>query len=111
VETSGQPDRSRNHPPGDPKIRRTEREHEAMTDPDVARIVAAFLADPAVQAAADQLHAAARDPHPSDQTQQEAINIVLESLTRHAIDILAIPPGMVPLALAFAARRFRAARP
>jgi hypothetical protein len=80
-------------------------------DPAVASIVAAFLADPAVQAAADQLHAAAHDQRPIDQAQEEAIHTVLEALTRHTIGILAIPPDMVPLVLVSVARRISAARP
>jgi hypothetical protein len=82
-----------------------------VPDPAVDRIVQAFLDDPAVQAAADQLHAAAREHQPIDQAQREAITTVLDVITRHAIDILGIPPGMVPLVLAAAARRFRAAGP
>jgi hypothetical protein len=65
-------------------------------DAEVDRIVAATLADPAAQAAADQLRAAARDRRPVDAEQEKAIGTIVRLTVRHFTDALKIPPDQVP---------------
>jgi hypothetical protein len=78
----------------------------SSSDDAVARAMAAVLADPAYQAARDQLQAAARDHQPMDAAQEQALAAVVDLAIRRAVDELGIPPERLPAVLEAAARHF-----
>jgi hypothetical protein len=73
-------------------------------DDDLDRLEAAILADPAVQAAGDQLRAAARDSRPLDEGQRAALRALVRAAL-HCIETEA--PGLLtPDVLKALARHF-----